>query len=84
LSVDANTLDALLAGRRRRQLAALVRRKGGRATVRQLMRWNCSRYATADAARQALDDLVRAGLGIWALANVRGKLVHTFVLDVAG
>jgi hypothetical protein len=48
-----------------RGLVELIQRRGGRITVRQLMRANCRRYPDADASQAALDGLVSAGLAHW-------------------
>jgi len=51
--------------RTRRLLVALIQRKGGTISVRDLMRANNREYPHAAAARTALDALVKAGLGEW-------------------
>jgi len=49
-----------------RQTAELIRRKGeGRASVRELMRWNRGRFPTAADAKASLDALEKHGYGSW-------------------
>ncbi len=50
--------------RQRRGLMELVQRHGGNITVRDLMR-SSRAYPTSEIAEQALNDLVRAGVGSW-------------------
>ena len=52
--------------RETRRLVEFIRARGGRMTVRELMRANCRRYPDADAAEVALGALVEAGLARWA------------------
>ncbi len=47
------------------KLIALIQKRGGIVTPRDLQRSNKSRHPTADVAKKALDDLVSAGLGVW-------------------
>ncbi|HUT58125.1 MAG TPA: DUF3987 domain-containing protein [Phycisphaerae bacterium] len=47
-----------------RDVVEWIERRGGRTTVRELMR-SCRRYPTSEAAEQVLADLVAAGLGQW-------------------
>ena len=58
--------------RQRQHLVELVRRKGGRITPRDLTR-NCRRYATVEAAEQALGELVGLKLGTWQHQPPGGK-----------
>lgn len=55
-----------------RELADLVRRKGGRMRSRDLMRSNKRKYTTAQAAELALDGLVSAGYGEWEPGELTG------------
>jgi DNA polymerase I-like protein with 3'-5' exonuclease and polymerase domains len=48
-----------------RRLVEFIQARGGRITVRGLMRANCRRYPNADAAEAALAALVEAGLARW-------------------
>jgi hypothetical protein len=67
---EAERVYAMLAeqpeDRSLRQLADLVRRKGGRMTVRDLQKSSGRRYPTVQSAELALDALVSAGLGEWS------------------
>jgi hypothetical protein len=51
--------------RDRRRLVELIHRKGGRITARELMQGDRRFRDSADAAEQALQELVEAGLGTW-------------------
>jgi hypothetical protein len=66
---EAERVYAMLAeqpeDRSLRNLADLVRRKGGRMTVRDLQKSSGRRYPTVESAELALDALVSAGLGEW-------------------
>jgi hypothetical protein len=81
--MDLNNLDAALARRRVRQLADLVRRHGGRMTVRELQRANGKWYRTVADAERALGELVRAGLAKWVLLpNISSRYVNKVVSAV--
>lgn len=65
-----------------RRLIELIRRKGGSVTPRNLMR-SSRQYSSADIAEEALDGLVKAGLGTWREddhGGGRGRPVRRFVL----
>jgi hypothetical protein len=66
---EASRVYAMLAerpeDRSARNLADLVRRKGGRVRPRDLQRANLAKYPTSSIAELALDALVSAGLGDW-------------------
>ncbi len=51
--------------RDQRQLAEWIRGQGGAITIRELLRHQFRRFKTADGAREALQELVEAGLGYW-------------------
>jgi hypothetical protein len=48
-----------------RNLVEHIRKRGGRITARELQRSNSRKYRTASQAEDALEDLVKEGLGIW-------------------
>jgi DNA polymerase I-like protein with 3'-5' exonuclease and polymerase domains len=48
-----------------RRLVEWIQARGGTATAKQLQRSNSRKYPSAEAATQALDDLVAAGYGHW-------------------
>jgi hypothetical protein len=52
-------------------LVELIRRRGGRISVRELVRFNCHRYPDAEAANLALARLVELGLGHWVESSQR-------------
>jgi hypothetical protein len=56
------TLSESTEQREARRLAEFIQARGGRISVRQLMRANCRRYPDAEAAEAALAGLVEAGL----------------------
>jgi len=58
--------------RQRRRLVELIRRKGGSATPRDLMR-SCRQYLTSVDAEAALAELAEAGLGRWEDVPTTGK-----------
>ena len=71
------------ADRQRRELVELVQRKGGSITTRVLMRSRNRVYPTSDAAEQALNGLVQAGVGRWEDADPTaqgGRPTRRFVL----
>src|SRR5439155_5167466 len=51
--------------RETRQLFELIQARGGKITVRTLMRANCRRYPDAESAESALAALVEAGVARW-------------------
>lgn len=57
-------LDESDEARERRRLIELIQSKGGSVTVRDLMR-SSQRYSTAEAAEDALSELVKADIGRW-------------------
>jgi DNA polymerase I-like protein with 3'-5' exonuclease and polymerase domains len=59
------TLSESTEERDTRRLVEFIQARGGRITVRGLMRANCRRYPNADAAESALAVLVEAGLARW-------------------
>jgi len=65
-------------GRQRADLVEAIRRHGGGITPRELMR--CGAFATADAAKKALDELVEGGRGVWVQENARGRPSRRLVL----
>ncbi|HEY1379752.1 MAG TPA: DUF3987 domain-containing protein, partial [Gemmataceae bacterium] len=67
-----------------RRLVEFVRARGGRITVRGLMRANCRRYPDATTAEAALAALVDAGLARWVErpAKKKGKPIKTLELCV--
>ena len=69
-------LDESDDARDRRHLAELIQARGGRITVRELMRCNCRRYPNAAAAEAALEGLVKSGLARWAEATPRTRAVE--------
>ncbi len=60
-----STLTETEEGRRVRRLIEFLRSQDGPATIRRLQRSNPGRYPNADAAEEALEGLVNAGLGKW-------------------
>jgi hypothetical protein len=66
-----------------RKLVELIRRKGGQVSARELRR-SCRQFRHhADAAEEALNDLVQAGLGHWVLEDhdgQRGRPTQVFEL----
>jgi hypothetical protein len=69
--------------RQARQLVDLIRDRGGRITVRELMRANCRRYPDAGTAEAALAALVSAGLTAWeegTTGPMGGRPVRSCVL----
>ena len=58
--------------RQRRGLVELVQRRGGSATVRELMR-SSNAYRTSEASEQALASLVQSGLGRWEDVGATSK-----------
>jgi len=68
--------------RDRRRLIELIQRKGGSVLPRDLMR-SSRRFRTAEDAEEALDDLVKAGIGRWEVVDHgggRGRPTRRFVL----
>lgn len=69
--------------RDQRRLVELIQRKGGSVTVRDLMR-SARMFSVADAAEQALEELVKAGHGHFearAIGPAGGHPTRCFVLD---
>jgi hypothetical protein len=50
-------------------LVKLIRARGGRIRVRELMRFNCQRYCDAEVADMALTRLVELGLARWVVSS---------------
>jgi len=68
--------------RDQRRLVELIQRKGGSATVRDLMR-SARMFSDADVAEQALNELVKAGCGHWEappIGPAGGHPTQRFVL----
>jgi hypothetical protein len=66
-----------------RRLVNLIRARGGKITVRQLQRADCTTFRSADDAENALRGLVEAGLGVWENEpppETGGHAVRRFVL----
>jgi hypothetical protein len=75
-------LDESDEDRARRKLIELIQRKGGSVAPRDLLR-SSSRYRTADDAEAALEDLAKAGYGVWQVDDHdggRGRPARRFVL----
>jgi hypothetical protein len=69
--------------RDQRRLVELIQRKGGSVTVRDLMR-SKRMFAEAESAKQALDELGKAGYGHWEtppIGPTGGHPTRRFVLD---
>jgi hypothetical protein len=69
-----STLSQSAEEREARRLVEFVRARGGTLKPRELMRGNCRKYPTTEAAEAALDVLVQSGLGEWVeqLTGERG------------
>ncbi len=66
--------------REQRELIDWIRRRGGRTSVREMMsrRWRCR--SSAEAVRQELQVLVKAGVGLWEQVATEGRSREDFVL----
>src|SRR5436305_1276445 len=62
-----------------KRLLNLIRRRGGRISVRQLMIAG-ARFRRPGVARAALDNLVQAGRGQFQVRRTRGRTANEFVL----
>jgi len=62
-----------------RELVELIRRKGGRITVRKLMR-SVFKFKKSDEAEEALNELKEAGFGKWKTVSTKTKKRREFVL----
>lgn len=88
---EASRLYELIGGkgesaeaRELRQLVSLVREKGGRITVRDLMRASRRYRPGAKIAESALQMLVQRGVGRWEIQKTGGRERRDFVLNEPG
>jgi hypothetical protein len=54
------------------KLVEIIRRKGGRISVRELQRANDRRFPTAEAAKTAMENLVQTGAAVWESVYPKG------------